>query len=273
MKTNYLLSLLIVFSFLALTSFSISTNSISKSKKIESVIEKDTFNIMASHGIYLRDSANLTSKKLAKLPYATKLIFLNQDIVSEELTIQETRYFEIKGRMQKVKVISLIDSLNNLEGYVFDGYLTKFPVPDLNYEIKREANDEFVYADLNYLRTNFTSEKKQKVKKFNLFENKKTFCAWEQRFDKGIRYEYSTCTESGQDIEMQFTNLTLREAYFFSLVLYYPREIMNQEYYILIFDKEKNQITIEPKEEGAGCFYKITQDKNNILIKYECWGC
>ncbi|WP_375558675.1 hypothetical protein ACE193_13070 [Bernardetia sp. OM2101] len=272
MKTTYLL-LFLASTFIALTSFSIPTNSISKMNETECVIEKDTLNIMASHGIYLRDSANLTSNKLAKLPYATKLILLNQDTISMEITVQETKYFEIKGRMQKVKVISQIDSLNNLEGYVFDGYLTKFPVPVLNYEIKREKNDEFVYADLNYLRSNFESTKKQKVKKFNLFEKRKTFCAWEQNFDKDIRYEYSICTESGQDIEIQFANLTLREAYFFSLILYYPKEIMNQEYYIFIFDKEKNQITIEPKDGGAGCFYKITQKEKDILIKYECWGC
>ena len=285
MKTNYLLSLLIVFSFIALTSFSISTNSISKSKKIESVIEKDTFNIMASHGIYLRDSANLTSKKLAELPYATKIVFLNQDTISTEITIQETKYFEIKGRMQKVKVISLIDSLNNLEGYVFDGYLTKFPLPKLNYQSKE---DNYVPADLYYFESNFgVSEKiikKCPIDSMDIvFGNKiQEPCqhTLEQKFGDVIMYK-SICEESGGSNSFTFKGLMLREAYFIFYILYFEeaRNETDENGYnygyegdIIIYEKDKKQIRIEPKGGGAGCYYEIKQKENAVFVSSYC-GC
>ncbi len=271
MKTNYLL-LLLVFSFLALTSFSISTNSISKIKKTESVIEKDTFNIMASHGIFLRDSANLTSKKLTKLPYATKLILLNQDIVSEELTIQETKYFEIKGRMQKVKVVSQIDSLNNLEGYVFDGYLTKFPMPVLNY--KGTTENDYLSADLNYFQTNFKVNKKYNIKKYRDDCSEECICGFEQKFGSVIEYQTSTCEEIGTIASFKFNGLTIREAYFIGYILFFQEATNNEEYEyegdVILFDKKLNQIRIEPKDQGAGCYYKMTKKNGFVLFEFDC---
>ncbi|WP_338760057.1 hypothetical protein WAF17_12870 [Bernardetia sp. ABR2-2B] len=270
MKTNYLLSFLIVFSFLALPSFSISTNFISKTNKIESVIEEDTFNIMASHGIFLRDSANLTSKKLAKLPYATKLIFLNQDTISEELIIQETKYFEIKGRMQKVKVISQIDSLNDLEGYVFDGYLTKFPVPELDY--KGTVENNYLSADLNYLKSNFKESEKYDIEKRE--DNEDWIIKWKKRYEENIIYEYNESTPVEVPVhKITIPNLSIREAYFFSVVLFFIENNEYNEGNAIVFDENNSSFKIEPNLE-AGCFYSIYQSNNNeIIIEYECWGC
>ncbi len=267
MKTNYLLSLLIAFSFIALTSFSISKKSISTSKKTESVIEKDTFNIMASHGIYLRDRANLTCNKLAKLPYATKLICLNQDTISDELTVQETKYFEIKGRMQKVKVISQIDSLNDLEGYVFDGYLTKFPVPVLDY--KSPVTGEHIPADLNYLQTNFETHKRFETKKEN--SERKYDCAFKQKFGKSkdINYKYDACATCYVSWEVSIPNLSIIEAYFFAVVLYYDdyNEESNPIQHILRFDRDKQTINIYPSDQNMmGCSIEISQNEKNILM-------
>lgn len=235
---------------------------------------KDTLNILAPKDVWLRSEAILQSDKLVKLPYATKLILLENDSISETITVQETKYFEIEGKMQKVRVMSKDKNINNLEGYVFDGYLTRFPVPNLEYETQRNEQDEFVYADLNYFRKNFTNGKKQKVKKFNVFEGKETWCGWEQNFGEDINYEYSNCTESGQDIEIKFQGLSMREAYFFAIVLYYPKEDVEVWHdYIILFNKEDHQIIIKPKDGGAGCFYTITQRETTINIKYECWGC
>ncbi|WP_338793662.1 hypothetical protein [Bernardetia sp. MNP-M8] len=273
MKTNYLL-LILVFSFLALTSFSIPKNSISTSKKTESVIEKDTFNIMASHGIYLRDSANLTCNKLAKLPYATKIVLLNQDTISDELTVQETKYFEIKGRMQKVKVISQIDSLNNLEGYVFDGYLTKFPVPVLDYRGTQE--NDYLSSDLYYLQSNFKNHDRYEIKRQKYDGEDEYDCAFQQKFGskKDIQYKQNSCGEGGMDWDMMIPNLSLREAYFFAIVLYY------QEYYdentiphTITFDKKTKIISIEPSDQGAGCYISIIENKNKILTISGYCGC
>lgn len=287
MKINYFL-LSFAFAFLVLTSFSISTKSISKTTKTESIIEKDTFNVMASHGIYLRDSANLTSKKLAKLPYATRLILLNQDIISTEITVQETKYFEIKGRMQKVKVISMIDSLNNLEGYVFDGYLTKFPVPVLNYQ---SQEDNYVPADLYYFKNSFgVSEKIIKKCPIDsmgsaLGEKIQDPCqqTFEEKFGAVVKYK-SQCEESGGSNSFTFKGLSLREAYFIFYVLYFneaSQETTENEagtyYYgyqgdVIIYEKDKKQIRIEPKDGGAGCYYEIKQKENDIFVSSYC-GC
>lgn len=272
MKTNYLLSL--SFAFLVLTSFSITKKTISKNEKVEFAIEKDTFNIMASHGMFLREDTNLTSKKIAKLPYATKLIFLKQDIISEELTIQETKYFEIKGRMQKVKVISQIDSLNNLEGYVFDGYLTKFPVPVLNYDGMQ--GEQYVSSNFYYFKTNFKEGKKKVTKKYNQGCEEDCDCAFEQKFGSVIEYNESSCSESGTNGSFKFNGLTIREAYFISYVLFY-QETTNKENYeyegdVILYDKKINQIRIEPKGQGAGCYYTISQKEGFVLFDFWC-GC
>ena len=237
---------------------------------------------MASRGMFLRDSANLTCNKLAKLPYATKLVFLNQDTISEKLTIQETEHFEIKGRMQKVKVISLIDSLNNLEGYVFDGYLTKFPIPELNYQAK---GDNYVPADLYYFESSFgVSEKIIKKCPLDSFsiafgEEIQEPCqqTFEKKFGNVVKYE-SKCEESGSSDSFTFQGLTLREAYFIFYVLYFSKasqETTENEagtyYYgyqgdVIIYEKDKKQIRIEPKEGGAGGYYEIKQKENDIFV-------
>lgn len=287
MKTTYLLFFLASI-FLALTSFSISTNSISKTNETEFIIEKDTFNIMAPSGMFLRDSSHLTSKRLAKLPYATKLIFLHQDTISEEISVQETEHFEIKGRMQKVKVISQIDSLNNLEGYIFDGYLTKFPVPKLNYQYK---DDNYVPADLYYFESSFgvteKTIKKCLLDSFSIALGEKIQEPCQQTFEKkfGNVVEYqSKCEEFGSSDSFTFKGLSLREAYFIFYVLYFneaSQETTENEagtyYYgyqgdVIIYEKDKKQIRIEPKEGGAGCYYEIQQKENDIFVSSEC-GC
>jgi hypothetical protein len=224
---------------------------------------------MASHGIYLRDSANLTCNKLAKLPYATKLILLNQDTISMEITIQETKYFEIKGRMQKVKVISQIDSLNNLEGYVFDGYLTKFPVPDLSYKGTKENN--YLSADLNYFKMYFEEYEKYDVEK--LPNCKDCVSKWKRKYGKNIIYGYD---ETGADTpkhKIEISKFSIREAYFFSLVLFFNENNEYNEGDIVIFNKKNNSFKIEPLS-GVGCYYSVFKDDTNkIVIEYECWSC
>lgn len=272
MKTNYLLAL--SFAFLVLTSFSITKNSSSKSKETEFAIEKDTFNIMASHGIYLREEANLTSNKLAKLPYATKLVFLNQDAISEEITIQETKYFEIKGKMQKVKVISSIDSLNNLEGYVFDGYLTKFPVPVLNY--KGTEENDYLRSDFNYFKTNFEEGKKKVTARYEPDCTENCDCAFEQKFGTVIEYKQNSCGEGGTTGSFKFNGLTIREAYFIAYVLFVSEAEITEEYEyegdVILYDKKTNQIRIEPKGQGAGCYYTIAQKEGFVVFDFWC-GC
>lgn len=268
----YYLFFPLVFVFLKLTSFFDTENSISK--KTIFVVEKDTFNVMASHGIYLRDNASLNSKKLAKLPYATKLILLNQDTTSEQLTVKETKYFEIKGRIQKVRVVSQIDSLNNLEGYVFDGYLTKFPVPDLYYEPTQE--NDYLRPDLNYFKNSFGEQEKYNIKNYSEDCPEDCICAFEQKFGNIIEYKESRCSESGTSGSFKFNGLTLREAYFISYILYFEEAEITEDYEyegdIILFDKKLNQIRIEPKGQGAGCYYTISQKESFVLFNFGC-GC
>ena len=276
MKTNYLL-LSIAFIFSVVTSFSPSTNFIIKDNKKGFVVGKDTFNVMASHGIYLRNSANLTSKKLAKLPYATKLISLNQDTISKELTIQETKYFEIKGRMQKVKVVSQIDSLNDLEGYVFDGYLTKFPVPKLYFNSNNE--EEYVFADLYYLKSNFQEHEKYEVKRIDYYDcERDCICSFKQKFgnQQEIEYETYSCKEAGgTSWKIAIPNLSIKEAYFFAVVLYYNdyNKEANNFPHSLNFDKDKNSLHIYPSDSGAGCYIDISKNDNNTLTISGYCGC
>ena len=277
MKPNYLSVL--TFSLFFILIFSSATTSIFR--KNYAAIEKDTLNVLAPKGIWLRNNASLESEKLVKLPYATKLILLEEDITTEEITIQETKYFEIKGRMRKVKVSSQDKVIHNLEGYVFEGYLTKFPVPELNY---KPTEDNYISADLYYFENSFgTSEKI--IKKCPIYSEGEPPCqhTFEQKFGNVIVYK-STCEESGGSESFTFKGLSLREAYFIFYVLYFDEAVEETTeneagtyYYgyegdVILYEKDKNQVRIEPKDGGAGCYYEIKQKENDILVSSYC-GC
>lgn len=76
----------------------------------------DSMYVIAPSGLLLRNEANLQSDQLAKMPYGTLVRVLQRP---ENSTIEVAN---IEGNMIQIKY-------NDITGYAFNGYLTRFKVP------------------------------------------------------------------------------------------------------------------------------------------------
>ncbi len=85
-----------------------------------------TYYVLAPSGLNLRVSAEPASDRITTIPYGTRV----------ELTAsakdQNMQVDQLPGGMAKV-------TYGKLEGYVFDGYLSRFPAP-----VKKESTEQYV---------------------------------------------------------------------------------------------------------------------------------
>ncbi|WP_299452244.1 SH3 domain-containing protein [uncultured Microscilla sp.] len=107
------------------------------------VINEAYYYVFAPNGLILRQSPNTSTKKIAKLPYGTKVKYL-AGVPSKQIIVDN-----LKGGMAKV-------SYQGKTGYVFEGYLSKFAAPVKNAEVSK-------YADL--LRKNGVEVMNEKIKR------------------------------------------------------------------------------------------------------------
>lgn len=80
-----------------------------------------TYYVIAPNGLNLREAAQADSKKLETLPYGTR-VELTESATALSMTVDH-----LSGGMAKV-------SHGEAVGYVFDGYLSRYPSPELNQE-------------------------------------------------------------------------------------------------------------------------------------------
>jgi len=100
---------------------------------------KDTMNVLSINGLNIRQEASLTCSIIGNLKYGNEVIVVN--------TYNFKKTDTIDNRMGNWIQISF----NDLEGFVFDGYLSGLPVPELDIDRRHP------YERLNeYIRENFT---------------------------------------------------------------------------------------------------------------------
>jgi 3D (Asp-Asp-Asp) domain-containing protein len=108
----------------------------------------DTLHVFTMSGLKLRESANTTSKSITTLPLGTKVIVLN------------TFQFEKKQTVEDISGNWILVSFNNLEGYVFDGFLSQLPVPKKREKAVYDVDDRHYFsldvALRHYIQTEFT---------------------------------------------------------------------------------------------------------------------
>ncbi|MCG3165998.1 MAG: hypothetical protein POELPBGB_01773 [Bacteroidia bacterium] len=219
-----------------------------------SVSAQDTLTVMAKSGVFLRSKADVKSTSLEKITYGEKVVTVLDTFNSEGFVIEEIKDFFVSGRMIRV-------NYKGTEGYVFSGFLTKFPMPASN---KTEAR----MHDLYYLQTNFTSIGKYDVKRYGSCEgdDENCICSSREKFEGGIEHYFTSCSEIGNGVNITIPKMSIVEAYFMAKSLYLS------DYYIIFYDKSKNEFTIRPRESGPGCEYFISEKNGIVKIKYEC-GC
>lgn len=106
-----------------------------------------------ANSLYLRAQPDDKSAQLAKIPYGTVLNLSNSDapvahteVFAKYKTKDKTNAVMLKAAWQKVH-------WQDKEGWVFDGYLSRYPAPDASIlearrkSFKNYVSDEIVYAD------------------------------------------------------------------------------------------------------------------------------
>ena len=109
----------------------------------EKIIETENryLYVTASTGLSLREYDNLQSKKLAIMPYGTKLKVIESE---KDPTMNING---ITGGMDQVE-------FNHKTGYAFNGYLSKFFPPELNISVKGYAQElKMLFPDVSYFET------------------------------------------------------------------------------------------------------------------------
>lgn len=94
-----------------------------------SFIEGQELNVLAKSGLKLRE-APIAGKTLSIIPYGAQVTVLN----SSEFTCLEDQIEWTKGRWIEV-------SYEGQRGFVFDGFLSDFPLPELEFELNQFEMD------------------------------------------------------------------------------------------------------------------------------------
>ena len=107
--------------------FCVSTNFTMKATPVNhQFVAVKHYYVLAPSGLNIRETASTSSKKIARLPYGAKVNYLGS--VQSQMIIVDN----IRGGMARV-------SYQGKEGYVFEGYLSKFVAPKKFAEVKKYA--------------------------------------------------------------------------------------------------------------------------------------
>lgn len=225
----------------------------------------DFYNVMAISGLKMRTEPN--GKKLLTIPYNSQVEKINDGKDYGDLTVTELKDFEIKGKWIKVKY-------DGKEGFVFDGYLTKLPLPDKN--VTYEKTESYSGYMEYYIKRKFESSSiSYWTEKFGDCEpkEKNCICATKQNyFNNKIIYRNTWCQELGVQEEFDFKDISLAEIYSISKVIYKNKsDDMGESNYT--YNKKKNSFYFETKGDGAGgCWMKIIKKENTYTVDSYC-GC
>lgn len=227
----------------------------------------EKYSVMAVSGLKMRATPN--GKQLLTIPYNGKVEKIEAKGYGD-LNVEELKDFFIKGEWVKIKY-------NGKEGFVFSGYLTSFPIPemvgeDIDYT---EYDSEFMH----YLQKKFEAL----GEKYDyLYEDNSDYkdpnsdpykCGYSQVYSNNILYKKDGCEKGGKEY-LKIKGITMIEAYFILRALdvnhtvEYPN---NKNGLTRTYNKVENIIYIEAAE--AGCYPTIKQLPDNT-IEIDMWcGC
>ena len=220
------------------------------------------YHVMALSGLKMRDLPSLKGKKILTIPYNGEVELIDTGESYGELTIQELKDFYIKGEWVKVRY-------DGKEGFVFNGYLTQFPLPS---DIKGVHYDKGITAFYQYFQKKFNT----KTDKYNFLKEEKCSqaifksckCGFAQDFTSDIFYSVNFCVgDLGKPVEViEIDNITIVEAYFITQFL------EKSDFFTPYYDKYYNLISYYDEKE-TGATIEIKHRKQNS-IEISIWnGC
>lgn len=101
----------------------------------------DTLNVFAINGLSIRNQPDLKSQKLGKIDFGKSVIVMEIFNFSKKDTIESR-----PGNWVKI-------SFEKLEGFVFDGYLSSLPVPQLKVDERETYSHFYNYVEKFYPRS------------------------------------------------------------------------------------------------------------------------
>jgi len=96
----------------------------------------DTLHVLAQTGLLLRKLPNSNGEKIATLPFGAALTVLTDDLPKVSHQVEAFPNFELAGHWVKVR------TAKGKEGYVFDGFLSRFAAPE-RLKVKAWLHREF----------------------------------------------------------------------------------------------------------------------------------
>jgi hypothetical protein len=229
----------------------------------------ENFHVMAMSGLRMRATPELKGKTILTIPYDGIVERVDNDDYGV-LEIEEIKGFKIEGNWIKVRH-------DGKDGYVFDGFLTKFPLPKIvtyNDFDNRKYDSSFDY----YFRTEIGGTSgRYDIEKYEDCESEvesDCACGYSQDFGP-INYYTTNCSEGGGNYEIEIEGLSLTEAYFIIKALDLNSILLTNDDYqpseIITYDTTPQQINIEA--DGAGCYTTITVSANNVIKLDIYCGC
>jgi hypothetical protein len=211
----------------------------------------DQLYVWAESGLNLREKPNSSSEVIAKIDFGNMIIckgkksedqyFNHSEIIIDQIKGSETKEFSIKMKGNWVKV-----SFENLEGFVFDAYLSK------SKPIKLKENNEVGFLDY----FNLESESLNYVeKKDSLSESGREKIAFSNGKYLMIYYD-----PGGIGFKLIVPDFSIEEAIL--LIRYLDKD------YTEIAQTDKGEINIEQQMGG----YQIKFYENIVIINGG-WGC
>jgi hypothetical protein len=223
----------------------------------------ETLNVWATSGLNMRDKPDAKATKLVSIPYGAKVIVQPNISVKIPFEVEEFKGFTVKG-------VWLLVKYGNTEGFVFDGFLSRFTAP----VSQKELGELESYLDKSFGKIGDKHDAKvwDKIADTTrlLLPNEKfdvnTVQSYKQSYKQGILYAYSL-GEGGSSTTIELPNFTLYEAYLIVKVYHF-----NPKTNVFSFNKKDKSVNSEVKNDDGGCAFTIKQVGNKIIIDGGC-GC
>ena len=221
--------------------------------------EGETINVWAASGLNMRDKPDAKAAKVATIPYGAKVSVQPNIGIKIPFEIEEFKGFTVKGYWLLVKY-------GNTEGFVFDGFLSRLPAPNLtNIEgLEAYLNNRIGKVGKKFdimVYKNNTAEVRNTLPNEKIDENK--IRDFKQKYNYDLLFIYNA-TESTSSYEFNTAELTFYELYFLVKTFYY--DVQNDS---IIFDKTEKAILFHA---DCGCS-SIVKKKGKKIVAFGGCGC
>ncbi|MFM2267978.1 MAG: hypothetical protein RL757_1419 [Bacteroidota bacterium] len=221
----------------------------------------ETAYVWANAGLNMREQPDAKSKKITVLPFAAKIIILEQMGAKIPFEVEEFEGFTVKGYWISVK-------FGEKKGWVFDGFLSKFTPP------KESEGDIQKYLEAKFGKSGKMTDIKVQGENMELRPLKPNerfepdtleIYGFKQAYTNGVSLDYSQ-GEGGFSMIVSFQNMSLFEVYVIVKKIYFDAESNR-------FSKDKKTGALKMDLiDGGGCDFSIEKKGDKIVIEGGC-GC